>query len=240
MDIKGKYYKLKLCDEYVKYGKCDKGDKCTYAHGKDEVKEIKKICNYGLNCFKESCVFEHPKSWNPKDNKKICNYGLNCFNDNCNFKHIDDFPDLNENIIINNVDVDTNKELLSNIEIIVNGIKYNDTDNMFNTSNFINNNIIEEVESIEDINTKVKKYVENNNNQIPELKEKGEIEEVIINLQKIFEKYTIEIKHNIDTVFINDKQKYGIDMKMELNKITSSISLFKHNYHDFIKYNNNR
>lgn len=259
MDIKVKYYKLKLCDEYIKNKKCDKGDKCTYAHGEEEIREMKKTCNYGLNCFNESCIFEHPKTWNPKDNKKICNYGLNCFNDNCNFKHIDensknknlntetnikldinkDFPDLNENIKINNkdnkikddnivngVDVNQNKELLPNIEIIVNDMKYNDTDNMLNT----NNNIINEAGSIEDINNDI---------QIPlELKEMSDIEELIINMQKIFEKYTMEIKNNIDTVFINDKQKYGIDMKIQLNKIMYEVSLFKLNYHDFNKYNN--
>lgn len=285
MDIKVKYYKLKLCDEYIKNKKCDKGDKCTYAHGEKEIREMKKTCNYGLNCFNESCIFEHPKTWNPKDNKKICNYGLNCFNDNCNFKHIDentdlnennkinnkdnkivngvdenknlntetnikldinkDFPDLNENIKINNkikddnivngVDENSkNKELLPNIEIIVNDMKYNDTDNMLNTNKsnitVTNNNIINESGSIEDINNDI---------QIPlELKEMSDIEELIINMQKIFEKYTMEIKNNIDTVFINDKQKYGIDMKIQLNKIMYEVSLFKLNYHDFNKYNN--
>lgn len=245
MDIKVKYYKLKLCDEYIKNKKCDKGDKCTYAHGEKEIRKMKKTCNYGLNCFNESCIFVHPKTWNPKDNKKICNYGLNCFNDNCNFKHIDENTDLNENIkinnkikddnIVNSVDENSkNKELFPNIEIIVNDMKYNDTDNMLNTneSNIIvtNNNIINESGSIKDINNDI---------QIPlELKEMSDIEELIINMQKIFEKYTMEIKNNIDTVFINDKQKYGIDMKIQLNKIMYEVSLFKLNYHDFNKYNN--
>ena len=38
-NLKNKYYKIKLCNYYEKYGKCTKGDKCTYAHGKESLKK---------------------------------------------------------------------------------------------------------------------------------------------------------------------------------------------------------
>jgi hypothetical protein len=264
MEVEKKYYKLKLCDFYDKYGKCDKGDKCTYAHGKNELREFKKECINGLKCFKKDCKFTHPKGWNSEDNKKICEYYMNgfCKNEgNCKFRHIKDnkvdekldinsnneFPFLGDvtksNIIeeninnINDVNIDDNKkdkifeentknfkddeiknkDLYPNVEIFINGIEYNNTDNILNINDEKNNQELKE----------------------KEIDLTDDVEELIFNLQKSFEKYTKEIKHNIDKIFIEDKQKYGIDMKLDLNKIMSEISLFKHNYQDIIKYNNN-
>jgi hypothetical protein len=37
---------------------------------------------------------------------------------------------------------------------------------------------------------------------------------------------------------MEDKYIYGINMKIELNKIVSKIDLFKNNYQDIIKYKN--
>ncbi|KAI7869086.1 hypothetical protein K492DRAFT_212102 [Lichtheimia hyalospora FSU 10163] len=91
MEIDKEYYKLKLCNFYENYGKCNRGDNCNYAHGKDELREFKKICNFGLDCYKEDCHFTHPKGWNPKDNIKVCEYYMNGFcknEDNCKFSHI--------------------------------------------------------------------------------------------------------------------------------------------------------
>lgn len=62
-------------------------------------------------------------------------------------------------------------------------------------------------------------------------------EKLILKLQTLLEKYIKEIKKNIDNIFIDDKQKHGINMKMGLNKIMSEMNLFKSNYQDFIKYN---
>lgn len=48
-----------------------------------------------------------------------------------------------------------------------------------------------------------------------------------------------EIKQNIDNIFIEDKQKHGLNMKISLNEIIYEINLFKSNYQDIIKINKN-
>lgn len=86
-----KYYKLKLCNFYEKYKKCDKGDECNYAHGKEELRFFKKDdCYNGLKCFKKDCDFSHPENWNPENNKRICEFYANGYcnkEENCKFKH---------------------------------------------------------------------------------------------------------------------------------------------------------
>lgn len=61
----------------------------------------------------------------------------------------------------------------------------------------------------------------------------------LLKLQILFEKYIKEIKQNIDNIFIEDKQKHGLNMKISLNKIMYEINLFKSNYQDIIKINKN-
>lgn len=260
MNIEKKYYKLRLCNFYEKHGECAKGDKCNYAHGMDELREFKKECINGLKCFKKDCLFLHPESWNPEDNIRICEYYLNgyCVNENnCKFKHIkvdekiknegnikieeinknnknidinnnDEFPELKENIIsdiiktnddiledenlsklIENNNVNQNYDLSPNIKIFVNGIE----------NDILNIN--------EEINNKENDFNENK-------KSINKIENLINNLQNDFLKYSKKIKKNIDETFIEDKYIYGINMKLELNKIMSEIDLFKNNYQDII------
>lgn len=239
-----RYYKLKLCNLYQKNGKCYRGDNCNYAHGKDDLKEFKKICNFGLKCHKEDCKFAHPDDWNPDDNKKICEYYINGFcknEDRCNFKHIeDDIKDNNKinekndqenQININHINELIEKEeyknnieekINSNFDIFINGIKYSDNIEENNKNNG---------KMDKDINSNGMKYNDEDN--------KENIEEYIIKLQNDFEKYTKEIKNNINILFIDDKYKYGIDMKSDLNKIMAEISLFKYNYQDIINHYNN-
>jgi hypothetical protein len=265
-----KYYKIKLCDLYEKNKKCYRGDNCNYAHEKDELKDFKKICNFGLNCFKKDCHFTHPDNWNPEDNKKICEYYINGFcknEDSCKFKHIiedikinekkddlditnnNDFQLLEKNINSNIIEESINKnddkdtqEFLddmddnikdkknnSNFEIFINGVKYID--------NIGENDIIEDVRGNIKIDEKMDK--EFNNTYINKNYNKENIEDLISKLQNDFEKYTKDIKNNIDNIFIESKQKYGIDMKIDLNKIMAEISLFKNNYQEIIKHYNN-
>lgn len=233
-----KYYKIKLCDLYEKNQKCYRGDNCSYAHGKEELKDFKKICNFGLNCFKKDCHFTHPDNCNPEDNKKMCEYYINGFcknEDSCKFKHITEES-------INKIydkhtqsfqdDMDDNikdKKNNSNFEIFINGVKYID--------NFEENDVIEDLRRNIKIDEKMDK--EFNNTYINKNYNKENIEELISKLQNDFEKYTKDIKNNIDNIFIESKQKYGIDMKIDLNKIMAEISLFKNNYQEIIKHYNN-
>lgn len=257
-----KYYKIKLCDLYEKNKKCYRGDNCSYAHGKEELKDFKKICNFGLNCFKKDCHFTHPDNWNPEDNKKICEYYINGFcknSDSCKFKHIiekkdkdlditnnNDFQllenDINSNIIEESINKNDDKHTQGflddnikdkknnpNFEIFINGVKYID--------NIEKKDVIEVVRGNIKIDEKMNK--EFDNTYISKNYKKENIEELIYKLQNDFEKYTKDIKNNIDNIFIESEQKYGIDMKIDLNKIMAEISLFKNNYQEIIKHYNN-
>lgn len=232
MESEKRYYKIKLCDFYIKNGKCDRGDNCSYAHGKEDLKDFEKKCNFGLKCHKEDCKFSHPDDWNPEDNKKICEYYINGFcknDDNCKFKHIieDNNYDI-ENVKINEKkDINTNiteESINKNVYIKenTNDIKYDNQENHTNLDIFINGIKYTDIEDIK----------KDDNQEIDVIED---IEKLIFNLQNNFEKYTKDIKQNIDNIFIEDKQKYGIEMKMNLNNIMSEIYLFKHNYQDFIK-----
>lgn len=53
-------YKIKLCDFYKKDGKCNNKDKCTYAHGNNELR-----CMFDENCVNDNCKRIHVK----RDNK---------------------------------------------------------------------------------------------------------------------------------------------------------------------------
>ena len=43
-----KSYKIKMCRNYSRDGICSYNDRCIYAHGKDELLEIKEIREYSL------------------------------------------------------------------------------------------------------------------------------------------------------------------------------------------------
>jgi hypothetical protein len=104
---------------------------------------------------------------------------------------------------------------IPNIELIVNGEKYNE--------NYNNIHVNVETPSVDifEINTNEKKI---------------NLKETIKDFQNISEKYIKEIKNNIDKEFVGDKYLYGVNMKLELNEIISKINLFKNNYLDFIEY----
>lgn len=50
------YYKTQMC-KYFLEGKCNKGEKCNFAHGEQELKKIP--CKFGFKCRNESCTFFH-------------------------------------------------------------------------------------------------------------------------------------------------------------------------------------
>lgn len=230
-----KYYKIKECSNYKKNGKCNYGDRCNYAHGKEDLREFKNYCIGGLKCFRKDCKFDHPKGWNYKDNIKICEYYMNGFcrnEDNCDFKHIEENTEINEQKDINN-----NNEFLYLKENYQNDIKVN---------NYIKNIIKNHLH--EDIIYNIIENVKNNNNGTPienilnqNTKNKNvdiNTVEIINDLQNSFGKIIKEIKENIDETFIDNKEKYAISMKMELNKIMSEILLFQNNFVDIININN--
>lgn len=267
-NIEKKYYKLKLCKFYEKSGKCTKGDKCNYAHGKNEIREIKKDnCINGEKCFKKYCKFNHPEGWNYKNNIKICEFFKNgyCINeDNCKFKHINEieknnsdsvYTEIKENIDINDDNDFPSLNEIENSNIIkinkglINEISFNSIENM-NLKNDIQYHEINKDENISiskfnssspniDIFVDGIEYndKDKNNNMlnINENTNNIEIENLINNLQNDFMNFSGKIKNNIDEVFTEDKHNYGINMKLELNKIISEINLFKNNYKDIIR-----
>lgn len=287
MEVK-KHYKLRLC-KYYKKGICNKSkEECDYAHGEDDIREFKKICNFGLNCFKKDCQFIHPEGWNPEKNKKKCKYYKNGFcrnGDNCEFKHIkEEIKEENKEVnkkLDKNLDINSNNEFPplkedtnSNItkeesinnknnenEQIKNkkNIKVNEKDEIFEENIKISEIEINKEDKILDVNDNNKfLHLENTNtnnfkndeiknkdlslniNEDTNIKENDEIQDFIIKLQKISEEYIKEIKNNIDKIFIEDKQIYSVNMKLELNKIMSEIILFKNNYQDIINNNEDK
>ena len=78
-------YKTKPCKSKAMTGECSYGDKCMFAHSKDELNVI--YCNYGDDCGNEMCIFYHDlygmddyiKRWTSDEQKyynklcKVCN-----------------------------------------------------------------------------------------------------------------------------------------------------------------------
>lgn len=248
MDTEKQIYKLKLCNFYEKHGKCTKGNKCNYAHGENELRSYKKKCVNGLDCFKKDCQFTHPEDWDHKKNMRICEFFKNgyCINkDNCKFKHIneDEIDNIKENIKITEIDksivVNNNEEfpeikenIKTNDEILEYKSLTGSNENNDNINKKQKHNLSSNIEVfVNGVEYDDEKNMLNINEGI------NEIEDLINKLQNDFLKFTNKIKKDIDEKFINDKYIYGINMKLELNKIISDIDLFKNNYQD-LKNNN--
>jgi hypothetical protein len=252
-----KNYKLKLCRHYEK-GKCDKSkENCNYAHGNDDLREFKKECINGLKCFKKDCNFNHPNGWNYKYNLKICDYYKNgyCINEaNCKFRHDDDeledieneehkdfFKSDNYDYIKNVVKGFIHEDIIYKI-IEDNRKKYNaDKNDLSLDYTLIVDGI--EIENTKDLFTNNNNKNKSNNIQFKKEVEKQSIDienitnntfGLIDDFQKDLEKDIKELKRYLDESFLNDKKMYGINMKIELNKIMSEINLFKNNYKDII------
>lgn len=207
-------YKTKLCNNYKKYEKCSKGDKCLYAHGELELRKYSKKCINGLNCFNKDCSFIHPDGWNYKDNIKTCNYYQEgkCINDDCDFKHILDNnkseinieTKKNDKIIENNENIQ--KENDPNITISINGYNYN----------FKNDNKI--LDKKEEKNDKLEKL---NNFKI-----------LTNNLCFELEKNILDFKKELDEHNKTENKEIIYNLKLQINSLLSEILLFKYNIND--------
>lgn len=262
LDINIKKEKTQLCRFFKTPKGCDKGTKCKFAHGEIELKKVIKPCISGSECYKKDCKYYHPKDWNYKNNIKICEFFKNgyCINENnCRFEHVKDNYEIGDNNIEGNINkdidhyenkynyikdivkgfihediiygiIEDNKKhnidsnnLSLNVKFIVDGIEYKNFENIFNNYN--------ENDKVEFGNISYG-YQESDNIS-------GTIE-LINNLQNDFNRYIKDIKRNIDDVFINDKEKYGIYLKSELNKIMSELLLFKNNFEDITNTTKNK
>jgi hypothetical protein len=233
MEVEKQNYKIKLCNFYKKHGKCDKKDKCNYAHGDNELRFFKKECINGLKCFKKDCLFQHPKNWDYKNNLNICEYYKNGYcnkEDNCEFIHIKECESS-----------DDGNEIKKNTEKADNG---NNEITLLEENQNLNNNELDETQ-IKDINKDLSPNIEifvdglEYNNDVNILNTNGydpnkETMDLIDNLNEKFETYIKDIKYNIDEVFLNNDKDHGINIKLDLNKLMSEIILLKYNFQDII------
>lgn len=98
-----------------------------------------KECNFGLKCFKEDCIFKHPEGWDCKNN------GFHTNNDNYEIENGNiegKKKENNKNIDVNNKDVDN--DAFTNVEIFVDGVEINNSDNILNINEDINKCKIDE------------------------------------------------------------------------------------------------
>lgn len=260
LNINIKKDKTQLC-KYIKTPKgCDKSSNCSFAHGENELRQNIKTCFSGLKCYKKDCYlkYSHPPGWNYKDNIIICEFfkkGYCIKENNCKFEHIKEINNNNiEKNTINN-DIEFHENKYDYIRDVVKGFIHEDIiygiieDNKKQNSNYDidNDNLSLNFKNIVDrIEYKNLETIFNNHNEIDKLDFSNIIsnnEEVKnINVTKIlddtiklidkFDKHIKEIKINIDKTFKNDKKKYGINLKMDLNKIMSKLLLFKNNFEE--------
>ena len=230
--------------------KCFKKD-CLYLHPESWNPEDNiRICEYYLNGYcvnEDNCKFKHIKEdENNKNNyeeiKNDKNIKIEENNKNIDINNNNEFPELKENIISDimktNDDILEEKkisELIKNNnvnELESKDPKYKDTN--VNQNYNLSPNIEIFVNGIKNDMLNINEENDNKENDF------NEIENLINNLQNDFLKYTKKIKKNIDETFIEDKYIYGINMKLELNKIMSKIDLLKNNYQDIINNEDNK
>lgn len=226
--VEKKYYKLRICNFYEKYGKCNNGKNCNYAHGEDELREFKKDCVNGLNCFKKKCHFSHPKGWNYKNNVKICEYYMNGFckkEDNCEFRHIEENNNKNNNSDIEEdieiykedrkIDINNNnefpylKENKRNIKddcSLENINNINIDDDLCPNVEFFVDGIKYDNLNILDVNDKV---IEDNKNNLNELNKTTNISENMETCEYNLE-LSVENEDDVDDILnINENTKVG-------------------------------
>lgn len=99
-------HKIKLCDFYKNYGRCNNGNNC----------------NYGEKCINERCNFKHPKDWNPLNNKLVCLYYKNgeCKKGKeCKFLHIDEYNILKNNEHEKQIQLNLNDNIDNQFPVLV-------------------------------------------------------------------------------------------------------------------------
>lgn len=223
LDVNLKKNKTQLCKYYKSSKGCDKGNKCSFAHSENELR-----CMFDEYCVNGECKRVHLR----RDKNGITKY---------NNKEI--------TVIDNNVKKINEENKIPEIQLTINANKYYD-DNYINKiqenkeiiKNEANRNNCK-TDNIEYNNyskfDKVESLNINTNQEIGNIKlsiiniEDNTIE-LVNHLQETLDKYIKEIKRNIDETFLDDKKQYGTRLKLDLNKISSELILFKNNFEDII------
>lgn len=193
------------------------------------IKTKTQLCKYyksSKGCDKgPNCSFAH------NENELRCIFDQSCINEECKRIHIkrDIKPITKNNKEIAIID---EEEKIPEIQLTINGNKYYDDNyinkNLENKKNIKNESSRDNIEynnynkfyKVESINI--------NTNQVIS----DRTLELVNNLQEEFNKYIKDIKRNIDETFLDDKKQYGTNLKIDLNKISSELNLFKNNYKD--------
>lgn len=200
-------YKTQLCKYYKKYGKCNKSDKCLYTH---ELKNDKKECINNLNCYDETCLFEHPNNWTPYNNNiesMVCVKGF-CNKKNKKYLHIKNNSKF--------------KFIVNKIILINKIIKYL---NKYIKKEDVKTNINPEINLTINCN-----YINDN----PKIDNKQNINNLLYKMENNLDLYSKKIIENINNLNIDDCLK--INMKIQINYIKSKIILLKYNMEDIGNY----
>lgn len=227
MDIINKSnYKTKMC-KYFKNGKCNKGEKCTFAHDSKKI-----ICKYINNCYKkDSCIFLHVNNENQKINEKKIN--------------IIDYEQIS---LVDNKNIDNNREKEEDVSINV---------RLFMNDEEIDNEKLNEILNINKENKHLEKDISGSKINEDEIYKKVINDEKIMNnygkadnkldllennidiMVKYYKEHSKIIKENLENnsidAKINNFSNYYIDNMILLNKISHYINLFEENCKDLLK-----
>lgn len=187
-DKDNKLYKTKLCIFYKKFGKCNNGEKCKFAHGEDELRKTIKYNDYNKK--------ENMYNFNNKDK----NNDLYLNKNNIYGKH-SMYDDISYSFDVNkyeNIDENINKNDNNNINIKLtfNGIdvKDNELKHILKNPSLQKDDEDDENESVYNL---VKKMEDNLNLYIDKIKQKSNNLELRFELNKI-KKEIYLLKHNIN------------------------------------------
>jgi hypothetical protein len=236
-------------NELEKIDKCIEDIESENKKLENELEEFKKDYDLNVNSKKDktqlckyykslkgcdkgnNCSFAHGENELKKVIKQ-CISGLKCYKKECEYYHPEGW------------DYKSNKKICK---------YYNENGYCINENNCKfehiekNNKVIDNIEESKDIFdncNEISKFksINNYNQKIEDKKlnidnNSDDTIKLINDLQENIDKYIREIKKNIDETFVNDKQKYGINLKLDINKISSEILLFKNNF-EIIRFDN--
>lgn len=184
-------YKIKLCNYFDKYGKCNNNNYCKFAHGENELR-----CLFDENCVNERCKRIHLNR--DKNNEKA------------NLNMDENLVSLSEKDNTRNINNEENKIFYSDIvkkekicqRQLINLNNNNNNDNE-NIPIQLNINCID-VDDFDDIK-----------------ENKIDIINLINNMETVFEKYNENIKQSINDKIKNNYLKYTLlnnlnEIKMEI------------------------
>lgn len=231
-------YKIKLCDFYKKEGKCNNKDKCTYAHGNNELR-----CMFDENCVNDKCKRIHLVRDNKNHNvlildnltsdlKSILNVTKNKNNDNLEDKLINIKKDLynkymklsriDKNDWSNSIEVEDIEKEIKILELEYEKLKNSNKkgsersdifDNDINLDSIFN----QDYETDKYEHTKIPEikitinginYYEDNNIQNNKKQELKEIIILIDNMESQFSSFNGNIKQIINKEIKNDYLKF--------------------------------